>query len=399
MAYVDAKHRCNTDRFVLPVCREEGALAAHAALRDALLSAGQAALANAAATAGSAPSPPPPPTIQQTLELARCLARALRLLSAQLRLIKLDAANSKLAALAGSLKGDGAVTYLRGKFASMFQLLVAAPAAGDVPVAPAAQQLVPTLLPAPRLAYTLGRSTAWLSRSISACSEVEAKLQSVVPSLDLKQLLQKAATQHAEDAGRAIPLNLRSGLRAMPAATVTSSSVLSRSIHTGAPGSAVDESAGAGAELAAPHVPRSSPSAWGDWRSIVRAGIVALAAGDSPAVGPSLAETLLWDASRLHKAQNEFQQVMVVAAGLMLVAQARQQRSAAAAAAAAEGAGSVSGAGGGGVGALGAACGWPAAARDAAKRRLMLQLADPEVSMRHELAGSIKPSITLHLHH
>ncbi|EFJ46555.1 hypothetical protein VOLCADRAFT_92991 [Volvox carteri f. nagariensis] len=59
--------------------------------------------------------PPPSP-------LAAALGRAVRLLAAQVKLLRVDAANGRLQALAASLHGDGGVSYLRSKFAAIFRL-------------------------------------------------------------------------------------------------------------------------------------------------------------------------------------------------------------------------------------------------------------------------------------
>ncbi|KXZ46916.1 hypothetical protein GPECTOR_39g410 [Gonium pectorale] len=90
-----------------------------------------------------------------------------------------------------------------------------------------------------------------------------------------------------------------------------------------------------------------------------------MVASDVPAVGPGLAETLLWDGERLHAAQNSFQQLAVVTAGLLLVTQMRAASASAAAGGAA------------------AAAGWGPEARSAATRRLLAVVADPGMRLPH----------------
>ena len=85
------------------------------------------AWAASGAGAGAAPnptssSPTPTPADAPEASLARALARALRVLFAQLKLLKLDAANARLQALASALQGTGAVAYLQAKFSTLFRL-------------------------------------------------------------------------------------------------------------------------------------------------------------------------------------------------------------------------------------------------------------------------------------
>ena len=65
------------------------------------------------------------------------------------------------------------------------------------------------------------------------------------------------------------------------------------------------------------------------WRGIVRLGLVQLIQGEIPVEKTALAETLRLDAQRLHLAQNAFQQLVVLAACMLLLQQslASQQQS------------------------------------------------------------------------
>jgi hypothetical protein len=74
-----------------------------------------------AASMGKAAAGEIPPASVPSV-LAPLLTRALQLLHLQLRLLKLDSANSRLSMLAQALKDDGAADYLRMKFASMYKL-------------------------------------------------------------------------------------------------------------------------------------------------------------------------------------------------------------------------------------------------------------------------------------
>lgn len=99
----------------------------------------------------------------------------------------------------------------------------------------------------------------------------------------------------------AVPTQLRSGLRASP----------SRASPSAPADSTEPESA---AQLLHPVAPDS-------WRGIVRLGLVHLVAGEIPVERTALAETLRLDAQRLHSAQNEMQQLVVLAACMLLLQQ------------------------------------------------------------------------------
>ena len=108
----------------------------------------------------------------------------------------------------------------------------------------------------------------------------------------------------------AVPTNLRSGLRASPSATVSTSD---------------SEAQSSAAQLVHPVKAES-------WRGIVRLGLVHLISGEIPVEKTALAETLRLDAQRLHLAQNDFQQLVVLAACMLLLhqslaAQQQMQRS------------------------------------------------------------------------
>ena len=85
---------------------------------------------------------------------------------------------------------------------------------------------------------------------------------------------------------------LRSGLRSTPGASASGGEA-----HPGA-------------------LPLLVPVGLRSWRGLVRAGVVALVTGEVAAVGPDLAETLVLDLERLHGAQNLFQQLVVITAGM-----------------------------------------------------------------------------------
>ena len=95
----------------------------------------------------------------------------------------------------------------------------------------------------------------------------------------------------------AVPVNLRSGLRASPSASAATSD---------------SEAQSSAAQLVHPVRAES-------WRGIVRLGLVHLISGEIPVEKTALAETLRLDAQRLHMAQNDFQQLVVLAACMLLL--------------------------------------------------------------------------------
>ena len=100
---------------------------------------------------------------------------------------------------------------------------------------------------------------------------------------------------------------MRAGLRATPGDAL-------------APAAAADAPKPA-AELVHPVLP-------GSWRGIVRQGLAAVAGQEAPAQVGTVAETLALDVPRLHRAQNDFQRLVVLAACLLLTAQARSDAAA-----------------------------------------------------------------------
>ena len=97
----------------------------------------------------------------------------------------------------------------------------------------------------------------------------------------------------------AVPTNLRSGLRARPSTAASAAST---------------ESQTSAAQLIHPVKADS-------WRGVVRLGLVHLIQGEIPVEKTALAETLRLDAQRLHLAQNDFQQLVVLAACMLLLQQ------------------------------------------------------------------------------
>ncbi|KAK9816195.1 hypothetical protein WJX74_000320, partial [Apatococcus lobatus] len=210
--------------------------------------------------------------------IAAATCRALRVLAAQLRLLKLDSANWQLRQLARGLADGAGVRYAREKFVAGY----------SIPASPA---------PLAEMASKLPHCRAWLALTSGQLPQLELSLQPLLTFLSSHPNATPDPTQN-----NGIPINLRAG--------------------RGRVGVSAGSEAAAGpkpaATLLAPVQPRS-------WRGVVRLGLVGLVSGETP-VGPSNApETLGLDLARLHAAQNSFQQLIVLAACLLLIQQASRQ--------------------------------------------------------------------------
>ncbi|DBA87711.1 TPA: hypothetical protein ACH3X1_004714 [Trebouxia sp. C0004] len=235
--------------------REASAVAAHAVIRAELGNALQA---------GDSPA------------LAAAVVKAVRVLMAQLKMLRMDAANFRLKMLAQTLKDGAGIRYAQTKFETAFA------------VKPE------TSLEA--LSTSLTNTRAWLALVSGQVPQLAQHLQPLTDFAADQNRVQ-AAANHATTS--AVPTNLRSGLRASPSATVSTSD------------SEVQSSA---AQLVHPVKAES-------WRGIVRLGLVHLISGEIPVEKTALAETLRLDAQRLHLAQNDFQQLVVLAACMLLLQQ------------------------------------------------------------------------------
>lgn len=288
-------------------------------------------------------APPPTEGAAVAAVLAEALAAALRLLMAQLKVVKLDAANARLAGLARAMHEHGAVIYLQTKLAAAWQLPTSEQAeeeaTGSSGSASSGQQLTGAVL-----ADKLPRTAAWLQ---GVQGELVAQLCSGLGAAGL--LLDQATTAAAVIAGGLQTVELRSGRRPSPTASPGRQAPLggARSSSTGP-------------------VKPTFPVAVDSWQFVIRAGLLALVTGDTPAAGPALPEVLAFDAARLHELQNSLQQLMVTAAGLLIVQQLRGT----------------------------AGLPWDAEVRAQARRRLLVVLADPGMKLSHlvtelsQLAGA-----------
>ena len=271
---------------------------------------------------------------------AEALASALRLLMTLLKLVKLDAANARLGALAAAIKERGAVQYLRGKLAVAWEL----PTEGVV-----SRTEVETKLP---------RTAAWIAGLTAANTGGSGTLKQMEDGMSAAGLLLEpaaaAAAVSAAGAGAVgVPLNMRSGLRSPGGSSAGGGAAGTRFGMSGSPGPSPRGSSTGGRGVG---VTAGVPVELSSWQGVLRAGLVTLVANDVPAATrEDLPEVLQFDRERLHAAQNGLQQLLVLAGGLLLVQQLR--------------------------GAAGLT--WGAEERAAARRRLLVVLSDPSMKLSH----------------
>lgn len=327
----------------------EGADAAqqlHARMAAALAAAAAPSNGSSSPAAASSPTGSPVQVKRQeeaaaAAALAEGLAAALRLLMTQLKVVKLDAANARLAGLARAMREQGAVRYLQTKLAAAWEL----PSLQDISSTVEREQATAAV------ADKLSRTAAWVSEVQQG---LQRDLQGTLSTAGL--LLDPSAATAAVVAGGLQSVELRSGVRASPTASPARAGSIPRS-----PGSS-----SAASPTAAGAVKPRFPVTLQSWQGMVRAGLLALVSSTTPAAGPQTPEVLLFDRSRLHDLQNALQQLMVAAAGLLIVQQLRQA---------------------GGLP-------WDAEMRAQARRRLLIVLSDPGMKLAHlvteltQLAGA-----------
>lgn len=325
----------------------EGADAAqqlHARMAAALAAAVAPASGSTSPTASSSPTSGSPVQAKRQEEaaaaaaLAEGLAAALRLLMTQLKVVKLDAANTRLAGLARAMREQGAVRYLQTKLTAAWEL----PDLGGISSTAEREQATA------RVVDKLSRTAAWVAQVQKG---LQQDLQRSLSSAGL--LLDTSAATAAVVAGGLQSVELRSGVRASPTAGRTS-------VPRSPGGSSAASPTAAGA------VKPRFPVALDTWQGAVRAGLLSLVSSTTPAAGPQTPEVLAFDRARLHDLQNALQQLMVAAAGLLIVQQLRQA---------------------GGLP-------WDAEMRAQARRRLLVVLSDPGMKLAHlvteltQLAGA-----------
>lgn len=155
------------------------------------------------------------------------------------------------------------------------------------------------------LALALPHARAWMALVSGALPHTEQQLQPLVAALTgAAASAAAAAAAAATSAAATVPTTLRSG---------------QRSLSVGAAAAAAAEAAAA--VVPSPAVAPLSPAAARSWQGLVRLGLVQLVSSDVPISPATVVETLRLDAARLHDAQNNFQQLVVLAACLLLVLQ------------------------------------------------------------------------------
>eukprot|EP00210_Caulerpa_lentillifera_P001288 g1241.t1 len=203
-------------------------------------------------------------TQKQTM-LAKAITHALRLLHAQLRVLKFDMANARIHALSCSLNGAQAVSYSKDKFTELFSL-----------------KTTDNQSPFMRLPKT----KEWMKKAMESRSTL---------GLSLEPLMAQLAPRSQ------VPNEMHSGRQDMSTSSVTGILEQWSDVHF------------------------VSPVSLEDWRGTLRVGIVNLITSSVPLTAENVPETFHLDILRLHTIQNSYQRLIVTSASLLAVQQARQE--------------------------------------------------------------------------
>lgn len=237
----------------------------------------------------AAPHPPPPPSPPSLVLLARAAASALRLAHAQLDMMRHDALRALLGALRDVPGVDPAERVAR-------RLLEALPA--DEPIA----QVLP-------------RTAAWLAAGAGRLAALDPATWAPAEA--------SAAAAAASAAEQSAPASMRSGRGVVQRPRAGGSAVTA--VRGGVSGASSDPSATLRVLPAPSGRPRPlmRPAPRRGWRAAARVGLTLLVAEDGAlgTPGAELPELLEVEADRLGAAQAAFQQLVVVAASLLLLGQ------------------------------------------------------------------------------
>lgn len=200
---------------------------------------------------------------EETGALAKAVCRALRLLYAQLKVLRFDLANARIRALAAVLTGATALKYGQEKFSTTFGLIQGQN-------------------PGDKLPYT----KQWIE-------------QVVEPRRSLELLLEPVSSELVATRSN-IPSAMRSGVGL---ASSSSKAPLEQW----------------------PEVQYISPVAANSWRAAFRIGLIHLVSAPLPLSIQNVPETLQLDVQRLRNVQNAFQRLVVTAAALLTLQQVKQE--------------------------------------------------------------------------
>lgn len=195
----------------------------------------------------------------KSAKLAKSVARAVRLLIAQLKILRLDVANVRLKILADSMPLAAAVKYIQDRFCTIFCLDSKTPEVG------------------------LPKTKEWLQEVQQSHSEFASLLHGILDGHEVAHTSQ-------------VPTNMQAGIQPPT------------SRHAGVrPANLMDNSI------------LSTPIEIDGWQFYVRIGLAQVISGEKPALSDNLPESLQLDAQRLHKAQDTFQKLLVMSAALLVL--------------------------------------------------------------------------------
>lgn len=208
-------------------------------------------------------------------QAAEGIVKALRILAAQLKLLRLDVANARLAILSATLlKGDGGVAFVQGKLQATFPS--------------------PQSCSVEELDAALPHTRGWLALSASQLPHVE---QFLAPySAPAVQCTSPSPSKSD------IPRSMKSGLKAAllpPSYKMVDTSQV--------------------------HLTLSMPVAVKSWKGLFRIGLVSLVSGDSAVNRIAIPEVLRMDVARIRDAQDEFQRVLVLTVCILVLTQSSAQ--------------------------------------------------------------------------
>lgn len=195
--------------------------------------------------------------------LAKAVCRALRLLYAQLKVLRFDLANTRIRALSALLTGSKAIQYVQAKFLNTFGLTQ-----GENPI------------------EKLPKMEKWIEEVQQARRSLELVLEPLNADL-------------TNPSRTIIPSSMRSGIRM--------------------------GSSSNGSLEQWPEVQYISPVIATSWRGTFRIGLIHLVTSPTPLTTQNVPETLHLDVQRLHNVQNSYQRLVVTSAALLTLQQVKQE--------------------------------------------------------------------------
>lgn len=208
------------------------------------------------------------------------LVKGLRFIFEQLQVLKQDISASRLQAIAPLIGGTVGIDYMRSTFSTRHQLTTASSFA--------------------EVAHHLPKTVSWFTEALKSLEQEKMELEmSLAPAESALQMLPLKPA----GAGIPPPSSMRTGGRLSVSKGATAAAPLAES--------AISSSG-----------QRSFPEVqWNCNDTLVRLGLLRILRSNEAANVESIAETLALNTSRLLDYQNSFQQILVIATGLLIARQ------------------------------------------------------------------------------